>query len=212
MNRTLATLLAASLALTSCGKSDEDDDDDDSSGACPEIDLGSQLGASLQSGDSSGGASNDYGYCGAPASSSGGGGGLWGGTGGSDTGGSAPGRGNDITFAWSAPYPGVFTVVSAGSEFDTMITVLQGGCGGAPLSCDDDGGSDLDSAATFTANTAGDQFIFILDGYGSGDDGRWTLGVVEGSGGSGPSDSGFGGTDGTGGGMDGSGGTGPNPP
>lgn len=152
--------------LAACGDKSEDEDEDDAavySGPCPQVSLGSAVGDGIATG-STRGADNDWGRCGsAPDSVEDSG---WGG---------AP----DVSLAWVAPSSGTYTGYTRGSRFDTLLTLIEGGCSGEVLACNDDGGEDLDSAITFAA-TAGQTYVFIIDGYDAGEDGDWEFSITEG--------------------------------
>jgi hypothetical protein len=161
----LATLALALAMGPACGDKpdddDDDDNDDDSSGACPQYDLGSDVGPVLQTGSTES-ASDDYSYCGDNGSDSGEGEGA-----------------RDVAIEWTAPSSDLYTVHTRGSSFDTVLTLLGGGCGGDIIECDDDGGMDLDSLITFDAN-GGETYLFVIDGYDSHEKGDWSISVVEG--------------------------------
>ena len=46
--------------------------------------------------------------------------------------------GADVHLVWRAPSAGVFTIDTLGSDYDTVLYVLDEGCDGAVLACDDD--------------------------------------------------------------------------
>ncbi|MEM6992029.1 MAG: hypothetical protein AAF721_16080, partial [Myxococcota bacterium] len=54
----------------------------------------------------------------------------------------------EAAFVWTAPAAGDYTVSTEGSDFDTVLYVLDGACGGPELDCDDDGGTGTTSGAT----------------------------------------------------------------
>lgn len=175
MYHRVAALLAplALVSLAACfGKDDDDEEEEEDdetvySGACPQVELGSRVGGVLATG-STRGADDDWGECGsAPASVDGDSGILYAG---------AP----DVSLSWTAPSTGAFTVHTNGSRFDTLLTVLDGGCTGEVVDCDDDGGRDLESAVYFEAEE-GRTYVFIIDGYDTREDGDWKLSVEEGA-------------------------------
>ncbi|MBI4819989.1 MAG: DUF4215 domain-containing protein [Deltaproteobacteria bacterium] len=72
----------------------------------------------------------------------------------------------DLSLSWTAPSAGTFEVDTVGSDFDTVLTVLNGGCGGSEVVCDDDGAGSLRSRARI-ATTAGQTFALLVDGFGA---------------------------------------------
>jgi hypothetical protein len=74
-----------------------------------------------------------------------------------------PAVGN-LEFTWTAPEAGTYTYSTAGSDFDTVIYVLDG-CGGVELACNDDA-TGLQSELSFSA-LAGEQFVLGLGGFNS---------------------------------------------
>lgn len=48
------------------------------------------------------------------------------------------GFGGDSVWLWTAPFEGVFEINTIGSNFDTVLTVFEGLCGGPVLECNDD--------------------------------------------------------------------------
>jgi hypothetical protein len=72
-----------------------------------------------------------------------------------------PAVGN-LEFTWAAPEDGTYTYSTGGSDFDTVIYVLDA-CGGSEVTCNDDTDS-LQSQVSFTAS-AGDTYIIGLGGF-----------------------------------------------
>lgn len=71
----------------------------------------------------------------------------------------------DQAFEFTAPQDGEFTFSTDGSDFDTVLYVLDGDdCTGAELGCDDDGGDSIQSRVTVTLN-AGQTVAVVVDGY-----------------------------------------------
>lgn len=156
-----------SLFACSSDKDSGDSDDSNTNVDCVDIDLGSAVGEAVQTGSISRG-QGSYGVCGQQGLSFM-----------SDSGGELESSGNEVLLSWTAPGSSTYTVYTYGSDYDTTLTVLDG-CGGSSLDCDDDGGVNLDSVVTFSAN-AGQTYVIILDSYSSQDFGNWTLNIVEGS-------------------------------
>jgi hypothetical protein len=81
----------------------------------------------------------------------------------------------EATYSFTAPADGTDTIDTLGSTYDTVLSVLDGTCGGAPLSCNDDF-SGLQSQVNVTL-TAGQTVIIVVDGYDS-ISGSFTLNVA----------------------------------
>jgi len=84
--------------------------------------------------------------------------------------------GGDRSFEFTAPAAGTYTFSSAGSDYDTVLYLLDT-CGGTELACDDDGGPSTQSELSYTF-TAGQTVVVVLDGYSSSSTGNFEL-VVE---------------------------------
>src|SRR5690606_29842727 len=84
----------------------------------------------------------------------------------------------DHAFAWTAPADGVYRFDTAGSMFDTVVYLLDGGCAGPPLACNDDAGGP--TAAVSAYLLAGQDVIIVVDGA-SGASGSFALLVEEGT-------------------------------
>ena len=119
---------------------------------CAEDDLGSELGTIAT------GALTDFPYaytasCGDAA-------------GGEPAGGrNAP----DAFFTWSAPFSGTFTFDTLGSDYDTLLTILDGDCGGDEIACNDDAFSgDIRTRSSITLDLAeGASITIVVGGWGS---------------------------------------------
>ena len=86
---------------------------------------------------------------------------------------SCPPAVGNLEFTWSAPEDGTYTYTTTGSDFDTVIYVLDG-CGGPEITCNDDD-SNLLSQVSFSA-TAGQEFIIGLGGFNN-DGGAYVIGI-----------------------------------
>jgi hypothetical protein len=120
-------------------------------GDCPNDDIGSAVGTPAHTG-STRDAHND----------------LGGSCGGSHT--------PDAALRWVAPQTGTVTIDTFGTDFDTVLYVLEGSCTGAELACNDDAGGSWQSEVTLTV-TQGDVLIIVVDGWGPGDDGPYQLNI-----------------------------------
>ncbi|MFK7990359.1 MAG: hypothetical protein AB8I08_30335 [Sandaracinaceae bacterium] len=124
-------------------------------GMCPDMDLGMMEGDMVASGVTNGLGNNVAPAC-------------------------ATSNTDDATFTWTAPRDGDFIFDSNGSEYDTIIVILEGSdCSGTPVDCDDDGGDDLQSRA-FVSVTEGTTYVIVVDGYSEAK-GAYVLSINEGT-------------------------------
>lgn len=72
--------------------------------------------------------------------------------------------GSDLSFVWTAPFSGRFLVETLGSNFDSVLAVLDGVCFGPELGCDDDGAPDLTSRVEVDL-FAGQTVTFVVDSF-----------------------------------------------
>ncbi len=121
---------------------------------CVSADLGSELGYELASGTTHAHPHRFTGSCGGNGS-------------------------NDVAYAWTAPYEGVFRFDTFGSTFDTLLYIWDANeaCAPAELAgaCNDDAGEDLQSAVTLELY-AGQVVFVIVDGF-EGAAGWYTLNI-----------------------------------
>ena len=75
---------------------------------------------------------------------------------------SCPPAVGNLEFTWIAPADGTYTYSTDGTDFATVIYVLDS-CGGSEVTCNDDYGSLL-SLVSFSA-TEGEEFIIGLGGF-----------------------------------------------
>jgi hypothetical protein len=81
----------------------------------------------------------------------------------------------DRSFTWTAPADGIYRFDTGGSAFDTVVYLLDGGCLGPELVCNDDAGGPTAAAAAILA--AGQPVVIVVDGAGAS--GSFTLQVEE---------------------------------
>lgn len=86
----------------------------------------------------------------------------------------APAGAPDVVLGFTAPATATYFFDTAGSDFDTVLSLRTGGCEGSELTCNDDA-RDLTSAIT-TYLLAGQRVGIVVDGY-SGANGSFTLDV-----------------------------------
>lgn len=83
--------------------------------------------------------------------------------------------GPDNTVSFVAPTAGQYEFSTEGSGFDTVLMVLDGGCDGAPLVCNDDA---IGSASVGRVNlAAGQEVTAVIDGFG--EQGDWSLTISQ---------------------------------
>jgi len=82
----------------------------------------------------------------------------------------------DVTFAWKAPSDGLFRFDTRGSQFDTVLVVVDGSCGGEQIECNDDhfGASSM----VLVPLDAGQEVIVGVGGFG-GERGHFALNINE---------------------------------
>lgn len=89
----------------------------------------------------------------------------------------------EIYLTWTAPAAGLYQFDTCGSEFDTILSVLEDSCGDE-LDCLDDLDVDemdpcfLDSVVELTLQQ-GERVILVVDGYEAGDDGNFVLNITQ---------------------------------
>jgi hypothetical protein len=88
------------------------------------------------------------------------------------------GDGADLLFSWRAPADGVYSFSTAGSSFDTLLTLYAGLCVEV-LACNDDF-DDLSSAVDAELR-AGDEVVLAIDLYGEASGGTYALTIAEGA-------------------------------
>lgn len=82
----------------------------------------------------------------------------------------------DVTYQWTAPADGAYAISTLGSAFNTILSVLDGGCSGTPLACNDDSGNTMQSQVIVTLATA-QTVVIVVDGSG-GDAGAYHLSIT----------------------------------
>lgn len=85
---------------------------------------------------------------------------------------------SDAVFEWTAPSAGTYDITTAGSDFDTVLYVVAGGCIGDELACNDDSGG-LQSAVSVTL-AAGQTIAIVVDGYDTDESGAFDLSIAAG--------------------------------
>jgi hypothetical protein len=74
----------------------------------------------------------------------------------------------DAFYTWTAPFDGVFTFDTLGSDFDTLLAVLDGECGGDEIACNDDAfAGDVRTRSQVTVDLAEGELVTIaVSGWG----------------------------------------------
>jgi hypothetical protein len=96
------------------------------------------------------------------------------------------GGGEDLTAEWTAPSSADYSVHLTGSDYDTALAVYDA-CDGTEQLCNDDAfaafAESVVSAVNLCDVTAGDSFIFVVDGYNDGviggATGNYVVNIVE---------------------------------
>src|SRR5207244_12993884 len=74
-------------------------------------------------------------------------------------------NGHSVWYRFTPEYSGEVTIATAGSSYDTVLTVFTGSCGTpVPLVCNDDSNGTLQSQVSFTA-TAGTTYLIEITSY-----------------------------------------------
>jgi hypothetical protein len=80
------------------------------------------------------------------------------------------------TFSWTPSTSGTATISTCGSSFDTILSIRTGDCTNPATTCDDD---TCGSSSTITPTVvAGTTYTIVVDGFGGGNAGAFTLTVT----------------------------------
>ncbi|MCB9777248.1 MAG: hypothetical protein H6742_01625 [Alphaproteobacteria bacterium] len=142
--RTLLTLAPLPVLLLACGDKDGGDGDGDGSeSVCIDDDLGSEVAQPLATGETDG---DDY-------------------QGSSCNGEEVGDDGQDWGWTWTAPATAGYTFNTFGSEFDTILYILDGDCNGEVIACNNDASADNTASQIYIELQEGQQVVLIVDGY-----------------------------------------------
>jgi lysophospholipid acyltransferase (LPLAT)-like uncharacterized protein len=83
--------------------------------------------------------------------------------------------GPEVVYGFTAPLSGAYSIDTFGSGFDTFLYVLDGGCSGGRLDCNNDTGARAESALSVRLS-AGQTVAIVVDGY-NGDVGDYVLNI-----------------------------------
>ena len=85
----------------------------------------------------------------------------------------------ELGTAFTAPQAGVYFIDTEGSEFDTVVYVLDGGddCSGVELACRDDGPFTEPAAWLVLELDADQSIVVVVDGSGAGEEGNYSLSI-----------------------------------
>ena len=72
---------------------------------------------------------------------------------------------SDITFSFTAPSDGAYTIDTTGSDFDTVLYILSGGCNGREIACNDDDPAGGSTSALTVDLAAGEEIVIVVDGF-----------------------------------------------
>ena len=85
--------------------------------------------------------------------------------------------GADAAFTFTATMAGLYTFDTEGSDYDTVLYVLEGACDGLEIACDDDGGTG--SLSTLTVELAATEtVVVVVDGYDDTETGTYVLNIA----------------------------------
>jgi hypothetical protein len=122
---------------------------------CPDRDIGSVVGNSVDMGTTVGAGHDLTGSC-------------------------APGRAPDIALSWTAPRSGRYRFDTAGSTFNTALYLQAGTCGGRELICNDNVSATNPTSRVVRNLTAGTTVVIVIDGvFGSAGNYRLNITAFE---------------------------------
>lgn len=87
------------------------------------------------------------------------------------------GGGNDVAIEYTAPEAGRYDITTAGSSFDTVLTVLRG-CAGAEVACNDDVRSGNTTSSVTVDLAACETIVIVVDGFSGRESGAFQLHVT----------------------------------
>lgn len=85
----------------------------------------------------------------------------------------------DAAFTWTAPAAGRYHISTAGSDFDTLVFVREGGCEGREIGCNDDANGELTSEVSLDLESC-QTITVIVDGFDEAAEGNFVL-TIEGT-------------------------------
>ncbi len=85
--------------------------------------------------------------------------------------------GPDVSYTFTAPVDGKYVFDTSGSEFNTVLELQDGACGGKVLACNDDSGVGSRSRAAVELR-AGQTIVAVVDGF-EAEGGRYALNIAE---------------------------------
>jgi len=109
-------------------------------GSCPDADLGSEFGVVV--GSTVGVGNTMAGSCGGWSAA-------------------------DASFSWTAPATATYLFDTAGSDFDTVLYLHDGGCDGPELACNDDASGSETRSRVVASLAAGQTVVATVDGKGT---------------------------------------------
>lgn len=122
--------------------------------ACAPVDLGSRLGTSVATGTTAAGTTAHTAPCVMTSQDA-----------------------SEVTFAWTAPSAGRYVFSTESSGFDTVLTVRDGACDGAPLACEDDSAGLAQQSRVSVDLAAGQRVSVIIDGFDAQAVGLYALSI-----------------------------------
>jgi hypothetical protein len=105
---------------------------------CPDTDLGQVLGMSVAEGNSGAAPTRYLGSC--------------------------AGTARDVLYRWTAPEAGEYTFDTFGSDYDTVLLLMEGACGEREVACNDDA-QQLQSSVTISDVEAGAVYTLVVAGF-----------------------------------------------
>jgi hypothetical protein len=86
--------------------------------------------------------------------------------------------GREVTFSFTPPMTGEYLITTVGSDYDTVLSVLDGDCNGGEIACHDDVNWPADDTARLRIPlVAGHAVVIVLDGAETADVGNYVLNI-----------------------------------
>ena len=84
--------------------------------------------------------------------------------------------GVDTSYSWTPPISGAYCLDTFGSDYDTVLLVMEGACGEREIACNDDARG-LQSSVTLRGLEAGAVYTLVVSGF-RGRSGNFRLNIT----------------------------------
>lgn len=85
----------------------------------------------------------------------------------------------DYGYTWVVPRTKGYTITTQGSDYDSVLFVLDGDCNGDVLACNDDLSDDNPASEVYVVLEEGQTVVIVVDGYDAYATGTGTLSIYE---------------------------------